>query len=687
MNNLNKNWIVASDLVGGSNKEHMWRFVVPIYQRVFTWGRREVERLLLDLYRHFVGEPNEEPKKESDYYLGVITVVGAQATGVSDDPNGELVLVDGQQRLTCLMLLGALLGWNLGDDFLRYEARPADRDAKEKILKYFKEHFKTGCSMADEEVWEKVLSADERGKWETANQAMNEFIRCAFDLRDEKGACDENGDPIRVLSKLREKASTIASHLKLFISELPKDPYVRNLNEQNKYFEKMNVGGRQLEPHEILKVRICGRHKNPTYAFAVWNQAVDFSERFELSNGKSSDRPDQDDKDVGAESESLEAIVSKAKGDVQPDAKIGKEPQDSGEDQLPTRSGLISVEMFLLHVLTLCIDRSALLSGWREDKLLDAFSEVSEIDEVWADKFVEFMKNYRSFLDNCIIHLEFDSEQNAYEYCFESQDDDEGADDKARRKSKQFQAMLFVSDRGKQGKQEWLLKAYQEKGHYCDATSGVVFDFEKQLACLKGIDAKCATADQKRLDYVDTLCYSDQSRWLFWRLDYLLWECVEDGQREFGTGHGDSFKLDDPSDVNKQDDTSDVKKIRNFRFHSGRSIEHLHPQTDEGERPWNEPASEGRPVRKDTFGNLCLLTPALNSALGNASVAVKLARIKDLKGSTGLQSVKMLFMYKECEGVDSKWTPEAAERHLARMKNVLKGSYLYPTIARETLKC
>ncbi len=666
MNNLNKNWIVASDLVGGSNKEHTWHFVVPIYQRVFTWGRREVERLLLDLYLHFVEEGKVEP-----YYLGVITVVGAQATDDSQDLDGKLVLVDGQQRLTCLMLLGALLGWNLDKDFLHYKARPEDEESKKKILEYFEKNFS--------KTTEEILKEEGRGGWETANQAMNEFIRCAFDLRDEKGVCDENGDPIRVLSKLREKASTIASHLKLFISELPKDPYVRNLNEQNKYFEKMNVGGRQLEPHEILKVRICGRHENPTYAFAVWNQTVDFSERFELSVDKL--------KDAGSESESLEAIVSKAKGDVQPDAKIGKEPQDSGEDQLPTRSGLISVEMFLLHVLILCIDRSALLSGWREDKLLDAFSEVSEIDEVWADKFVEAMKNYRSFLDNCIIHLEFDSEQNAYEYRFETQDDDGEENDKVRRKAKQFQAMLFVSDRGKQGKQEWLLRAYQKKDCYCDRMSGRVNNFDKLLDCLKCIDREEAADDQKHLDYVDTLCYSDQSRWLFWRLDYLLWERVEDGQREFGMGHDDPFKLDDPSDVNKQDDPSDVKKIRNFRFHSGRSIEHLHPQTDDGEGSWNEPASEGRPVRKDTFGNLCLLTPALNSSLGNESVAVKLARIKDLKGATGLQSVKMLFMYKECEGVDSKWTPEAAERHLARMKNVLKGSYLYPTIARETLKC
>ena len=36
------------------------------------------------------------------------------------------------------------------------------------------------------------------------------------------------------------------------------DPeYELNIRLQNEYFEKMNSSGKQLEPHEILKVRIC----------------------------------------------------------------------------------------------------------------------------------------------------------------------------------------------------------------------------------------------------------------------------------------------------------------------------------------------------------------------------------------------------------------------------------------------
>ena len=119
--------------------------------------------------------------------------------------------------------------------------------------------------------------------------------------------------------------------------------------------------------------------------------------------------------------------------------------------------------------------------------------------------------------------------------------------------------------------------------------------------------------------------------------------------------------------------SQEIKTIRSFRFHTGRSIEHLHPQTDNGDFDWND----GVPPKKDLFCNLCLLTPSMNSKLSNDSVAVKLARVKDLIGKSGLQSIKMLLMYKECDGKDSMWTPETAQIHLMRIKKVLMDSYLY----------
>ena len=601
-------YFVASDMMC-KNEKFKYRFIVPIYQRVFTWGDREVKRLLMDLYRHFI-----EGEKKEDYYLGVITVVD----GGSDGKYKDLILVDGQQRVTCIMLLGALLGWELDEKRLKYEDRDNDRKAKELI-------------------YEHSLLGDDLSKFDSGNEAMNAFFRCA---------CALNNGEINVVNALRGHAE-ISSRLKLFISTLPANPYESNPAEQNKYFEKMNSGGRQLEPHEILKVRICSKSSHAD-AFAQWNRTIDFSVAYE-------------DSECSTDESSEICFEDVIFGDEFEDSG---EPGEGGEDCIPSRSGLIDQNMFLLHVRALCDKREALDSHWHEERLIESFPSESEIDETWADDFITKMVDYREFLDGKIVHLAFDTIRNAYDYKFESDENATGVqeDDMDKEKVRQFQSMLYVSSGGKQGRQEWLLKAFKRLGRMGE-------NYTTQLMKLKDLDKENVAEGQTSENYIDSLCYSMQSRWLFWRLDYLLWECVMDGCKEFSAGSSARDSWDGELSG------SNIKAMKSFRFHTGRSIEHLHPQTDDGNTEWNE----GDPPQKDMFCNLCLLTSSVNSKLSNDSVAVKLAKIKELaeSGKVGLQSIKMLFMYKECMGLDSKWTPEVAQIHMTRMKKVLLDSYLY----------
>ena len=96
-------------------------FEVPIYQRVFTWEDEQFERLFNDLRDHFCSS-----ERNGRYYLGVITVVRRK-------DSDKLALVDGQQRLTCILLLGALLDWNLDTSKLTYAARPGDEEALKRV--------------------------------------------------------------------------------------------------------------------------------------------------------------------------------------------------------------------------------------------------------------------------------------------------------------------------------------------------------------------------------------------------------------------------------------------------------------------------------------------------------------------------------------------------------------------------
>lgn len=596
------------------------RFVVPIYQRIFAWGQEQIERLLLDIYEHFC----LKDKNSGDYYLGVITVVK------SNENEKELVLVDGQQRLTCIMLLGALLGLKLDCECLRYDAREDDNRALKEIL-----------AIANIAEMQPI----------TSNANMNAFFRYAHELKVKS----EDGKLVRVVDKIKNErvSDRIAQGLKLLVSQLPDNPYKDDINQQNIYFEKMNSGGRQLEPHEILKVRICSLAGNTHNAFDRWNAAIDFSKRFVDPHPKSDEKKNEADVQSGYTSRSLFHCLN---GDVK---GLGEEPKDGGNENMPSCTGLLTVEMFLLHVLYLYLCRKVKVQ-LRSDLLLDQFSK-QPID---ANAFIEKMVAYRGFLDEQIVHLEFDASKNVYDYCWHNEDDAGKNDEKNEKanekvKLRQFQSMLFVADNGHQGDQRWLLNAYNRT---LDGKSQSV-----NLEVLKGVDSEICKDNlpngQNIESYVRGFSYGMQQRWLFWRLDYLLWEkVVDNGAGELG------FELTE----------KEAYLVRYFRFHQGRSIEHLHPQTDNGEKDWNTPVGDEVILPKDRFGNLCLISSSLNSTLGNDSVAVKLARINDAIGvrNSNLQSVKMLFMYRECDGQEERWTPKAAGQHLSRMVKVLNESYL-----------
>ena len=68
-------------------------FSIPLYQRLFAWGEKQVEGLLKDLYEHF-------KLGESPYYLGMLSCI---------DNKGKYDLIDGQQRFTVMTLIGIVL--------------------------------------------------------------------------------------------------------------------------------------------------------------------------------------------------------------------------------------------------------------------------------------------------------------------------------------------------------------------------------------------------------------------------------------------------------------------------------------------------------------------------------------------------------------------------------------------------
>ena len=77
---------------------------VPIYQRLFVWGEVQIDTLLADLWN--------ARNSTADYHLGVITV--------HENERQQWEIVDGQQRLTFLTLLGCVLAKKQIADWLDF---------------------------------------------------------------------------------------------------------------------------------------------------------------------------------------------------------------------------------------------------------------------------------------------------------------------------------------------------------------------------------------------------------------------------------------------------------------------------------------------------------------------------------------------------------------------------------------
>lgn len=72
-------------------------FLIPDYQRPFAWGEQECQTLWDDIFGFaFPNDDCDAFKKDDEYFLGPI---------VTYKSGGKQEIIDGQQRLTTLMLL------------------------------------------------------------------------------------------------------------------------------------------------------------------------------------------------------------------------------------------------------------------------------------------------------------------------------------------------------------------------------------------------------------------------------------------------------------------------------------------------------------------------------------------------------------------------------------------------------
>ena len=430
------------------------RFHIPVYQRLYVWKKDQIERLLNDIRDAWL-DGNE------DYFIGGALVVERERY----DPHfAPLELIDGQQRLTTLLLTG----------MYRHFDRDSADSPYQTLLK---------CAGSTGENWEPRLHFEIRDK---ANTWFREAVEASSLDYALKAGPDEDDDQDGGIAALKAGLNIIEEwfneNRKLISTEDPPgygefDEYLLNqvrtlvtsvpaAMDLNHLFETINDRSVQLEHHEVLKARMLNQLKGEkaeiregTYAACarLWEACSAMDDSWEEALAQAAGRPKtqlfgklQQDWGVGAvggntfspaamsgeaaidfcrpaateagestpeqEATLLKDIIHgshKDSGGTQGDTGRTQEREREEEDNLRARS-LISFPMLLLHTLRIWLHRHgregadietfnslALLDTFREHLLDDQETSLGASERVIS--FVELLWETRYLLDQHII--------------------------------------------------------------------------------------------------------------------------------------------------------------------------------------------------------------------------------------------------------------------------------------------
>ena len=707
------------------------RYVVPVYQREFAWGEKEIAQLIEDV--------NDFEGKE--YCLGTLVV------DVRD--GGAYEVIDGQQRLTALFLLLAALGIDVkgkGGISLSYECRESSNKALDEIQKLVP-HFGNECR-------------------ESSDKALDAL---PADGKDGEGGLFAAFRTVRdILARMNVDVEVLKEKLKwtvIFRVQVPAK------TDRNRYFEVMNTRGEQLEPADLVKADLMGmltRESDRSKAAEIWQACSDMTgyvqmhfpaERRKLLFGERWNELPSVGWESGDASDDAAARAAAGEGNAdkssiadilsQKGAKENVAMSDEDADESEAEyAGVIGFPHFLLHTfkvyacthgceagkgdLSVTKDGQQVPPGMLDDaKLKQTFDALcgaggKEERAKFAREFVECMLCCRVLFDAFIVKREKrgsvtdDSEVNdggAWSlkrfvcnggkrgarkgYCVNTfvadgrKKKNREADDPEERQVK-LQACLRVSYTSPKV-MHWITRAllflhekafyYDENGvRYADfadiasLADALVKDYERCLESVAQEGVKAAkgfeewinsegleSVAQEGVKGVPALGVATPNI-VFNYLDYILWR-----DRVW-----EEHKRSDRKNA-RTDYVLKYPEVRydDFDFTFRTSVEHFYPRHPKNGEKWE--GGEGGGV--DNFGNLAILSRSKNSSFSNSLPSAKNVDNRILSSSAfslKLRVMAAMLKLKErnSEGdVNEWWREEGSLMHAEEMRGLLKEAF------------
>lgn len=606
-------------------------YVVPLYQRNFAWGEKQITQLIQDIYDNYKSD------KISRYYIGSLVVL-------LRNNDGKYEVIDGQQRLTTISLLCKALNI-LSSSKLSYDSRP-------EVEEFFNGLFNSsGIEAYSKECHKKDLS-----KIYKLVEALD--IISSENIHTNASSPDDKVFSILNIDDIADFANYIMNQVIIVRTELPEDTDVAA------YFEIMNNRGEQLQEHEIVKAMMLGKEQmtqqNRAVFSAIWEACSQMNipiqktlNDFRLNHalplfgkdfaGLFSQYIDQYSANDGTQSPaSIEEILL--------NIQVDKPTVFKDSDPENRYSAIIDFPNFLMHVMKMFDDTCPLDA----DKLQDTYQCIeSKLDPM---VFIKKLLQMRVLFDRYVIKASSDDEdddnlkwslkkpylsnnstlkfRNTFGGSSESEPyENEILSDIQDRIIKQ-ESMLQVSFRNRKRK-NWLYDILCWLGNHSDIRS------------ISGTELS-AFIDEYILNYYSRLFNEEKAskdcsfaalgtntpHFLFNYIDYLYWvESVT------GNKHGIRY----------------VSEVKDFSFSYYNSVEHHLPKSYQ----------ETEDVNVDNLGNLCLISRRKNSSLNDKAPNEKAVL------SDGLQP-KRRIMYKMTKDYKGLWSKSQIDDHFVDVCNLLE---------------
>ncbi|GAA7491518.1 hypothetical protein MMM109_08550 [Helicobacter pylori] len=213
------------DFIGKSQEK---QFVIPIYQRVYSWEKEQCEQLWDDIAKTGGND------KIEGHFIGFIVFVH---DGIYTTNHNELLIIDGQQRLTTITLLFIALRDHLND-----EDEFLEKFSRQEIQKRYlinsdekgDKKFRLILSESDKDTLLSLIDRNKRKPSEPSLKIMENFKLFEEWIR-------KNTDKLETIFKGLDKLMVIEISLK------------EGKNNPQLIFESMNSTGKDLTQTDLIK--------------------------------------------------------------------------------------------------------------------------------------------------------------------------------------------------------------------------------------------------------------------------------------------------------------------------------------------------------------------------------------------------------------------------------------------------